>query len=313
MDEKPLRGTSGFREKKRDTGQASVSGEVTARKNPVYPISAERELARVTVAYTDYVVKLTQPYVDSLMRQYEDRSYRQDSVGDFISAVREKISKAAEKISKRKRVRISVEIGVSRAGRLAEKHSIDDWNDQVNDALNTGINKEYYQDNLDEMVQNWIRQNVSKIQSIPSEYLTEVENIIRWGYETRQPKVNVYRKLEKYIGMSKSKAKMIARDQIGTLNSQMTRFEHESAGVSKYIWITKRDNRVRDSHRELHGAVQQWNAPPPEWYMTKSRGRVYTGRYAHPGESFGCRCHAKPVFESDSQKKLFEHKFKTLR
>ena len=70
MDEKPLRGTSGLREKKRNTGQANASGEVTARKNPVYPISAERELARVAVAYTDYVVKLTQPYVDSLMRQY---------------------------------------------------------------------------------------------------------------------------------------------------------------------------------------------------------------------------------------------------
>jgi SPP1 gp7 family putative phage head morphogenesis protein len=312
MDRKPVRGISVLRKNKRRRSQQNESGEITARRNPVYPISAERELARATLAYTDTIINTTQPFVDRLMRQYEDRSYRQDAVGDFISAVRGQKFAAAEKLSKKTGAISKLEKGYKFSGNLAKKHSIDDWNDQVKDALGMQVNKEWYSDNMEYMIDNWIRTNVSKIQSIPAEYLTEVENIIRWGYETRQPKVNVYRRLEKLIGLSKSKAMMIARDQLGTLNYQMTRFEAESAGCGKYRWITKRDNRVRDSHRELHGTIQKWSDPPAMWYWTKSRGRVYTGRFCHAGEDYGCRCVAKPIFDLESAKELLAQKFRPL-
>jgi len=312
MNIRPLRGIDVLRKNKFHTGQKKTSGEVTARKDPVYPISAERELARGTLAYTDMIIKTSQPYIDRIMRQYEERSYRQDDAGDFISAIRGHKFSAAEKLSQKTGALKRLEKTYVFSGNLAKKHSINDWDEQCKGALDMGVNKEWYSEHMEDMVGNWVRQNVSKIQSIPSEYLTEVENIIRWGYETRQPKVNVYRRLEKLVGLSKSKAMMIARDQLGTLNYQMTRFEAESAGCSKYIWITKRDNRVRDSHRALHGTVQSWNNPPPMWYMTKSRGRVYTGRYCNPGEDYGCRCRAKPVFDLDGAKELLAQRFKAL-
>lgn len=312
MNDKPLRGIDVLRENNNRTGRENESGTAVARKDPVYPISAERELARVNLAYTNYVIKLSQPYIDQIMRQYEERSYRQDSICDFISTVRSKIRAIAEKLSGRTKARRSTEKGISRAGKLAERRSVDDWHDQVKDATGLEVDKKACEEDMNEMVQNWIRQNVSMIQSVPSEYLTDIENIIRWGYETRQPKVNVYRRLEKQIGLTRSKAVMIARDQLGTLYYQMTRHEQESAGVSRYIWITKKDDRVRDSHRELHGTIQSWNAPPPMWYWTESRGRVYTGRYCHPGEDFGCRCRAKPVFDLEGAKELLAQKFRPL-
>lgn len=312
MDEKPVRGIDVLRRNREHTSKKKASGEVEARRNPVYPISAERELARATLRYTDDVIKTVQPYINRLMRQYEDRSYRQDDVGDFISAVRGQKFAAAEKLSKKTGAMAALEKGYTYSGGLAKKNSINDWNDQVKGALGMQVNKEWYSENMEDMVGNWVRQNVSKIQSIPSEYLTDIENIIRWGYETRQPKVNVYNRLEKYIGLTRSKAMMIARDQLGTLNSQMTRYEHESAGVSKYRWITKRDSRVRDSHRELHGTIQSWNNPPAMWYWTQSRGRVYTGRFCNPGEDYGCRCCAKPVFDLEGAKELLQQKFKPL-
>ena len=312
MDERPNGGVTVLPKKKRSRGQIDASGEVEARRNPVYPISAERELARVTLAYMDMAIRTTQPFVNRLMRQYEDRSYRQDDAGDFISAIRGQKFAAAEALSKKTGAMAKLEKGYKFSGGLAKKHSIEDWNGQVKEALGMQVNKDWYSENMEDMVGNWIRQNVSKIQSVPSEYLTEIENIIRWGYETRQPKVNVYRRLEKLIGLERSRAVMIARDQLGTLNYQMTRFEAESAGCSKYKWITKRDSRVRDSHRELHGTIQSWNNPPAMWYWTKSRGRVYTGRFCNPGEDFGCRCVAKPVFDLTGARELLAQKFKPL-
>lgn len=313
MDEKPVRGIDVLRRKRVRNGQIREHGEISPRRRPTYPISAERECMRGTLAYTEMVIQTVQPAINSVMRQYVERGeVRQDATGEFISTARGLRMAAAERLDRKKGALAKLEKQYARSGSIAKNHSIEDWNDQVRDALGFEINVKSYQEDMESMVQRWVHENVSKIQSIPNEYLAEVESIIRWGYETKQPKVNVYRKLEKLIGLTKSKAKMIARDQLGTLNYQMTRYEHESAGVGKYKWITKRDSRVRDSHRALHGTVHKWSEPPAEWYMTKSRGIVYTGRYCHPGESYGCRCSASPVFDIDIAKRYLANKFKPL-
>ena len=290
-----------------------VGSEVVPRRRPVYPISAERENMRASLAYTEAVISATNPFINEMMKWFDIREgYRQDDAGDFASSLRGARYRAAERISRRTGAMRALEKKSLQAGNMALNHSAKDWGLLVKDATGLEISTEAYVDDMQDMVKAWVHENVSKITSIPDEYLGEVENIIRWGYETKQPKVNVYRRLEKLVGLTKSKAKMIARDQLGTLNAQMTRHEHESAGVGKYKWITKRDSLVRDCHRALHGTIHKWSEPPPMWYMTKSRGIVYTGRYCNPGEDFGCRCTAAPVFDLDVAKELLQNKFKQL-
>lgn len=309
MNERPDRGINVLRKNRRK----KEHGEVTPRRRPVYPMSAEREAMRAGLNFADVVIQTVQPVINSVMRQYEEpEGYRQDAAGDFISSVRGMRFHAAERLSKKTGALADLEKQVTKSGHMAKNHSIRDWNDQVRDALGMEVNTKYYEETMESIVQQWIHENVSQITTIPNEYLNQVEAIIRWGYETRQPKVNVYRRLEKLVGLTKSKAKMIARDQLGTLNSQMTRYEHESAGVGKYKWITKRDDRVRDCHRALHGTVHKWSEPPPMWYMTKSRGIVYTGRYCNPGEDIGCRCTASPVFDIDIAKQFLADKFRPI-
>ena len=310
MDERPDRGINVLRRKRRGL---RTSGEVSPRRRPVYPISAEREAMRAGLAYTETVIQTVQPVINSVMGSYVEREdFRQDASGDFITGMRGMRLRAAERLSRKTGALAKLEKDVSKSGHMAKTHSINDWNDQVREVLGQNISTKYYEENMESMVQQWIHENVSKITSIPNEYLAQVEAIIRWGYETKQPKVNVYRKLEKLIGLTKSKAKMIARDQLGTLNSQMTQYEHESAGIGKYKWITKRDDRVRDCHRALHGTIHKWSEPPPLWYWTKLRGVVYTGRYCHPGQDYACRCSASPVFDIETAKKYLADKFKPL-
>lgn len=60
-----------------------------------------------------------------------------------------------------------------------------------------------------------------------------------------------------------------------------------AAGVRRYVWTTRRDERVRPLHVDLEGTVQRWDAPPlaglPNFH-------------GHPGEAAGpCRCTAFPV------------------
>ncbi|MEG6507839.1 phage minor head protein [Methyloligella sp. 2.7D] len=72
---------------------------------------------------------------------------------------------------------------------------------------------------------------------------------------------------------------------LATIASEAAKSSAKAASVTErhptthYIWRTRRDDRVRPSHRENEGKVFAWDDPPP------------TG---HPGEAYGCRCWAEP-------------------
>ena len=60
-------------------------------------------------------------------------------------------------------------------------------------------------------------------------------------------------------------------------------------GFEYYVWVTKGDSRVRPDHARLEGRICSWNDPP----LADSRYNIY----AHPGQTWGCRCQAAPLKE----------------
>lgn len=283
------------------TREISANSAKVPRRKPVYPISAERELARAFLTVSRLIEKKSKPYIERLMAIYgvwADENVRTDariSLQDGIGMILEEYGEDIQKDLDLK----AINKGAKLAARSAGTVSVRDWKALVDSATNAKISEPFYMESMEDMLNKWVGEAVSYIGSLPQEYLAKVHDIIIWGYNTHQPKVNVYRRLEKITGATKSQAKMIARDQLGTLNCRMTQYEHASLGVTQYIWVTRRDSLVRDCHRERNGKVFSWNNPPAEWYPTISRGIVYTGRYCHPGEAYSCRCTAKPVFDQD--------------
>lgn len=273
--------------------------EKIPRRKPVYPISAERELARVFLPVAVMISKKSKPYIDRLMAVYDvwaqenvrtdARISMQDAAGMILDDYGADIQSSLDigQITK----------GVQRTAKYARGISIRDWKSLVDDALGFEIDEPFYVEQMEDLLNKWVYESVQNITSYPQEYLGKVQETIIWGYTTHQPMVNVYRRIEKLTGDTRAHARMIARDQMGTLNCRMTRYEHESMGVSKYKWVTKHDFRVRECHRELDGHIFDWNNPPAMWYRTISRGIVYTGRYCHPGMDYCCRCRAAPVFD----------------
>lgn len=51
-------------------------------------------------------------------------------------------------------------------------------------------------------------------------------------------------------------------------------------GIDFYIWQTRRDAQVRESHAERDGKIFRWDAAPEG---------------GHPGENYNCRCYARPL------------------
>ena len=142
-------------------------------------------------------------------------------------------------------------------------------------------------------------ENVQMIKSIPNETLGEMREIILDGFKKGKTATDISKELQKSYGITKRKAQSLARDQIATLNAEISELQQRDAGCTKYKWSTSKDRRVRDCHRELDGKIFSWDNPPEMWYETKA-GRVYTGRRCHPGQDFLCRCCAIPVFDFDT-------------
>lgn len=83
-------------------------------------------------------------------------------------------------------------------------------------------------------------------------------------------------------GVSYRKAAFLARQETNLFFSEYSMSRARDAGIRRYRWSTSHDRRVRQRHRELDGKTIDFDRPPVV--------DIKTGRRAHAGEDFLCRC-----------------------
>lgn len=272
---------------------------IPKRKFQMFPDGAEREYTRLLSALFRKLTRSLMPKLKQLCKDAENKfntDSRFDAKDDFEKWLKDRITEIAGDADDMVTPYQMTQM-LSKVSKITQTMSLNSWMGLVQDAMGIELTGSYYDEVFADAKDAWIKENVSYIKSVPQNLLDKVQETITWGYDTHQPYINIYRRLQK-LGMDYKTARRIARDQIGTLNAQMTRLEHESMGVEEYIWKTRKDDRVRECHEALEGTRHKWSDPPPMWYRTAG-GIVYTGRYCHPSEDYGCRCTAIPVFDKD--------------
>jgi SPP1 gp7 family putative phage head morphogenesis protein len=128
----------------------------------------------------------------------------------------------------------------------------------------------------------FVQDNVRLIKSIPEKLLTEVEGSVLGGIRRGARAADIATDLRDRFGVSRSRATLIARDQVGKINGELTQLRHQEAGIDEYIWRTSRDERVRVEHKARDGQHFKWSKAPEG---------------GHPGEAVQCRCTAEPVLD----------------
>jgi len=170
-----------------------------------------------------------------------------------------------------------------RAAEGADRHSRAAWKLQA-EAL--GLNPEGDDLFLAKRMRDFRAGNLRLIKSLCQEHVARVGKVLAdAGRGTRVEEIA--RELQEATGATKARAQLIARDQVLSLNAQVTRDRHEAAGITEYTWSASRDVRVRKRHRDLDGTRQRYDDPPVV--------DLKTGRRAHAGQDFQCRCVAIPV------------------
>ena len=290
------------------TVQEAVEGKfkgkkvIKSRSVPHYPESAEREFKRVTNGYIRLLKKCLMEELPGIMDEYR-REQRSDSRFDASLKLAEKVKNALIKVAReleQKLAKYKLNELVRKVAKLTKVNSLNEWKRVCEDTLGIDLLDDYYNgDFYEDALRRWVDENIQKIKSIPNDTLGSMQKIILDGFREGKTITAIQKEIQKEYSVTRRKAQLLARDQIATLNAQLSKLQQEDAGCSKYKWSSSKDSRVRDCHRALDGKIFSWDDPPEMWYETKS-GRVYTGRHCHPGEDIACRCVAIPVFDIDT-------------
>lgn len=99
--------------------------------------------------------------------------------------------------------------------------------------------------------------------------------------------------IDETIGVNETYAKSLSQDTVSDFIGQASELRQRDIGMDSYQWKTKRDDRVRETHKA--NDRRQFT-----WEESHNLSIVETGP---PGHDWGCRCIAEPVLSDE----LIEH------
>ena len=134
-------------------------------------------------------------------------------------------------------------------------------------------------EDLKQAVDEAIYANVSLIKSIPKEYFDRVEKAVMASLQGGTLYQDLVDELGRIHAIGQNRARLIATDQLGKINSRLSQVRQQALGISHYTWSTSQDERVRHEHVLRDGRRFAWDNPPAG---------------GHPGQAIRCRCVAVP-------------------
>lgn len=104
-----------------------------------------------------------------------------------------------------------------------------------------------------------LARNVSLIRGLGDATSKEVEQYVWDALVNHTPRRDLGQLLGERLGVARSRADFIARDQTLKLSGNLDQLRQLQAGIDSYIWQTAEDERVRPTHAERQGKVFRWD------------------------------------------------------
>jgi len=158
--------------------------------------------------------------------------------------------------------------------------------------------------NMKPYMKNVIRKNANLIRSLKEENLSKLETILLGGMEKGWTTKRIAEEINKSYNVSRKRSVLIARNEINTLNGELTKKRMENLGLNLYKWQTSEDERVRGNPRGRYPKAR------PSHYVMNDKicryddhtvysddGKKWKKRTSDmpegiPREAVGCRCDA---------------------
>lgn len=129
------------------------------------------------------------------------------------------------------------------------------------------------------------------VKKFSEEQIVELRKDVSRNAEQGFRAKNLVSDIKARYDVTENKARFLARQETALFMAQYRQQKFKAAGVTRYIWSTSHDGKVRPRHRELDKREFRYDEPPVVDQVT--------GRRANPGEDFNCRCADIPILEMD--------------
>ena len=248
------------------------------RRKWLYPFSVEREYQRFAKLLNKVLRESVTDELERIRRLAVNSALKTDGLSEDVLAI-------MQDIKKRFNGKITSAQMVAELKKIAQQ--TDNFNSrQYQAVIRAALQVDIFQHEpwLRELTDMWVSENVRLIKSIPDQFFGEVEGIVGRGLMDGTLTDDLGEQIERVYGVSQRRAQLIARDQVGKLNGDLSMYRQTSTGIESYIWSTSKDQRVRPSHADREGKEFYWNNPPED---------------GHPGKAIYCRCVALPVIDLD--------------
>ena len=166
---------------------------------------------------------------------------------------------------------------------------------------------------LADLVRDFVLRNSALITQVSEDYMRQVGEVIseavRSGQRAEQIEGELRRRFIRTEGAEKGadsaklkrRMRLIARDQVASLNSDITKTRQTQLGVRRFIWRTAKDERVRGPQVSRGGATIGGKYPNARPAHTTLEGQIFDWRTGanglFPGRPINCRCVAEPVLD----------------
>ena len=167
-------------------------------------------------------------------------------------------------------------IGVQNFGEKTVEHNDAKYNDPLMRAVGIGD----VSANVEQaIVDGWVTENVQLVRNMNAQQIGKLETLFLRSLRDGSRSAQVVGEVNTILGESINRVRLIARDQIGKLDGQLSMHKQTAAGLDTYVWRGALDARERPQHVAREGQIFKWSRPPPD---------------GHPGQPIQCRCNAEP-------------------
>jgi SPP1 gp7 family putative phage head morphogenesis protein len=129
----------------------------------------------------------------------------------------------------------------------------------------------------------WLASNVDLVARLGTELRRELEEVLADALQKGSRHELVARRIAERLHVARSRAKVIARDQLQKYQAQVNEAQQRRAGIDRYVWRHSGSGRnPRPEHLARDGRVFSWSDPPAD---------------GHPGAAIQCRCTAEPSLD----------------
>lgn len=252
--------------------------EIVPKRKWQYPIAIEREYAKYLAAYVQKEMEIVESFLPEIGEAVYRNGIRTDGFGDWLGNL-------VDKVQRKVKQKLSALPVLNKIFKQVNQHV----NVQLIESYESLYGNRPRQFNntkeFETLKTIWTSQNVALIKSIDDQIMDKV----RFSMSQRikeQTIAGLAKDIKDIAKVSENRAVLIATDQVGKLNSQLTQYRQMNAGIEQYMWLSQHDNRVRPKHRAPYrdGNIYRWDDPPPD---------------GHPGWPIRCRCVAAPVFDTN--------------